>query len=45
MSKARSSPALAWTLRLFIFLNLVSTVGFIIYAIILQNPPKSALPL
>lgn len=40
-----ATPVMAWVLRIFVLLNLISTVGFIIYAIILENPPTSALPL
>lgn len=40
-----STPWMVWIMRATIVLNLLSTIGFIIFAVILQNPPKSALPL
>jgi hypothetical protein len=36
---------LAITLRCFTALNFLTGVGFIVYACIIQYPPKSALPL
>jgi hypothetical protein len=41
----RDKPVVAWLLRGFLLLNFCSAVGFIVYALILQNPPKTALPL
>jgi hypothetical protein len=41
----RENAALTWTLRAFILLNIMSAAGFIAYALILENPPKTALPL
>lgn len=45
MAKKAQRPALVWTLRAFLLLNFCSALGFIIYALILENPPKTALPL
>ena len=39
------SPVLAWTFRVFVALNVATCLGFIIYALIRANPPKTALPL
>ena len=41
----RDSPVLAWILRVLLLLNLLSAVGFIVYSLMLQNPPKTALPM
>ncbi len=41
----KEHPLVTWTLRIFLLLNLLSAVGFIVYAFILQNPPTTALPL
>lgn len=45
MARSRERPVVAWMLRSFLLLNFLSAVGFIAYAFILQNPPKTALPL
>lgn len=45
MARAPQRPALVWALRSFLLLNFCSSLGFIIYAFILENPPKTALPL
>ena len=44
MPPRREHTVLTWTLRIFILLNIMSAVGFIAYAFILENPPKTALP-
>jgi hypothetical protein len=45
MARKRDRPVTAWLLRCFLLLNACSAIGFIVYALILQNPPKTALPL
>lgn len=45
MARARDRPAFIWMMRIFLGLNLLSAIGFIVYALILENPPKTALPL
>ena len=45
MARNKEHPLVTWTLRILLLLNLLSAVGFIAYTFILQNPPKSALPL
>lgn len=45
MARTRDRPALVWLYRIFLGLNFCSAVGFIVYALLLENPPSTALPL
>lgn len=45
MAKKAERPALVWSLRACLLLEFISALGMIIYALILENPPKTALPL
>lgn len=45
MAKTPQRPALVWSLRACLLLEFCSALGMIIYALILENPPKTALPL
>ena len=40
----KTSPALRWALRVYAGLAGLIGIGFIVWACIIQNPPKSALP-
>ena len=41
----RHKPILPWVMRFFSVLQLLTGVGFIIYALILESPPKTAIPM
>ncbi|GAB4814716.1 hypothetical protein N2152v2_001762 [Parachlorella kessleri] len=41
----RHKPILPWVMRFFSVLQLLTGVGFIIYALILESPPKTAIPI
>lgn len=45
MASPRQRAPVVWAMRMFVLLNLMSSVGFIVYALILENPPATALPL
>lgn len=45
MAKRPQNPALVWSLRACLLLQFCSALGMIIYALILENPPQTALPL
>ena len=40
-----SSPGLKWSLRAVSGISFVIGMGYVIWALVLQNPPKSALPM
>lgn len=42
---SRRKAILPWVMRLFAVLQVLTGVGFIIYACILESPPKTAIPM